>query len=264
LRLSAALSRKRHVVLEVKSMKIRARLLSIVFLALPLACCWLGSLASPTAADVEVNTFSIVAYDPDTQEWGVAVASKYLAVGNAVPYAKAKVGAVATQAFVNVALGPKGLELLAKDMSAEDVLKELRESDKNIESRQLGLVDAKGKSASFTGKKCNAFAGHKTGENYACQGNLLAGEAVITDMAKAFETSKGPLAWRMMAALEAAEKAGGDKRGKQSAAILIVREGKGPNGVGDRYIDLRVDDHQEPIPELARILSLRIKRPKSE
>jgi uncharacterized Ntn-hydrolase superfamily protein len=242
----------------------RVRLLSIIFLAMPLTYLGLGNLAPLPPTTEEVNTFSIVAYDPDKEEWGVAVASKYLAVGNAVPFAKAKVGAVATQAFVNVALGPNGLELLAKGMSAEEALKALQEFDKGIEQRQLGLIDAKGKSVSFTGKKCQSYAGHKTGENFACQGNLLAGEAVVNDMAKAFETSKGPLAWRMMAALDAADKAGGDKRGKQSAAILIVRAGAGPNGVGDRYIDLRVDDHKEPIPELARILGLRIKKPKGE
>jgi uncharacterized Ntn-hydrolase superfamily protein len=248
---------------EGESMTHRIRLLSIVFLAMPLVSCWMGRLTLDASAEVEVNTFSIVAYDPNAKEWGVAVASKYLAVGNAVPFAKAKVGAVATQAFVNVTHGPNGLELLAKGMNAEDALKALQESDTGIEQRQIGLVDANGKAASFTGKKCNAYAGHKTGENYACQGNLLAGEAVIADMAKAFETSTGPLAWRMLAALEAAEKAGGDRRGKQSAAILVVKDGAGPNRLGDRYLDFRVDDHAEPIPELARILNLRLKRPKS-
>lgn len=239
----------------------RIPLFCLIVLALPIAF----ALCVPkrTAPDIETNTFSIVAYDPDKKEWGVAVASKYLAVGNAVPFAKANVGAVATQALVNVAHGPNGLELLAKGMSAEEALKALSDSDKNIQRRQLGLIDAKGKPATFTGTGCLTFAGGKTGENYACQGNILAGEAVVNDMAKAFEESKGPLAWRMLAALEAAEKAGGDKRGKQSAAILVVRDKFGPNGVGDRYIDLRVDDHKEPIPELARILSLRIKRPKT-
>jgi uncharacterized Ntn-hydrolase superfamily protein len=174
------------------------------------------------------------------------------------------VGAVATQASVNIAHGPNGLELLAKGMSAAEALKALEDGDKRIAIRQLGLVDAKGKPAAFTGKDCIAYAGHKTGENYTCQGNILAGEAVINDMAKAFEETKGPLAWRMMAALEAADNAGGDKRGKQSAALLVVRDKFGPNRVGDRYLDLRVDDHKEPIPELARILSLRIKRPKTE
>jgi uncharacterized Ntn-hydrolase superfamily protein len=217
----------------------------------------------PVAKDAgaEVNTFSIVAYDPDKQEWGCAVASKYLGVGGVVPWGKAGAGMVATQAAVNIAHGPNGVELLAKGMSAEEVLKALQDADKNIEFRQLGIVDAKGNVVAFTGKKCSAWAGHKTGKNFACQGNILAGEAVIDDMAKAFEEAKGPLAWRMMAALEAADKAGGDKRGKQSAGILVVRDRYGPNGVGDRYIDLRVDDHKEPIPELARILSLRLKRP---
>jgi uncharacterized Ntn-hydrolase superfamily protein len=241
----------------------RTRVLCILVLLVPLAGVWLARAPAIDAApDADVNTFSIAACDPDKQEWGVAVASKYLAVGNAVPWAKAGVGAVATQARVNIAFGPNGLDLLAKGMNADETLKALVESDKQIELRQFGLVDAKGKAAAFTGKKCLAYAGHKTGENYTCQGNILAGEAVINDMAKAFEETKGPLAWRMLAALEAADKAGGDKRGKQSAAILVVRDKAGPNGFGDRFIDLRVDDHKEPVEELARILNLRVKRPK--
>jgi uncharacterized Ntn-hydrolase superfamily protein len=237
------------------------RLLVIIGVLGATAVVWSLPGATPPQREVEVNTFSIVAYDPDKQEWGCAVASKYLAVGSAVPWAKAAVGAVATQAAVNVAHGPNGLELLAKGMTVEEVLKALQAADeKGIESRQLGIIDAKGNAIAFTGQKCNAWAGHKTGKNYACQGNLLAGEAVINDMAKAFEEATGPLAWRMMAALEAADKAGGDKRGKQSAVILVVRDKAGPNRVGDRYVDLRVDDHQEPIPELARILALRVKK----
>jgi uncharacterized Ntn-hydrolase superfamily protein len=208
----------------------------------------------------EVNTFSIVAYDPEKKEWGVAVASKYLAVGSAVPFAKAEVGAVATQASVNVSYGPRGLEMLAEGKSAEEVLKALIDDDKGKESRQLGIVDAKGDVAAFTGSKCITWAGHKSGQNYTCQGNLLAGEEVINKMAEAFEKAEGPLAWRLMAALEAGDQAGGDKRGKQSAAILIVRKGFGPNRIGDRMIDLRVDDHKDPIPELARILALRLGR----
>jgi uncharacterized Ntn-hydrolase superfamily protein len=244
-------------------MPTRRLLLCIGLLCLPLASSTLPNPSRPPAAsEIEANTFSIVAYDAERKEWGVAVASKYLAVGNAVPFARANVGAVATQALVNVAHGPNGLDLLAKGMSADEALKALSDSDKGIQRRQLGLVDAKGKVVAFTGSGCTAYAGHKTGANYACQGNILAGEGVINDMAKAFEDAKGPLAWRMMAALEAADKAGGDKRGKQSAAILVVRDKAGPNGVGDRYLDLRVDDHKEPIPELARILSLRVKRPK--
>src|SRR5205807_8988128 len=143
--------------------------------------------------------------------------------------------------------GPNGIELLAKGMSAEEALKALSDSDKQIQVRQLGLIDAKGKVAAFTGKECIAYTGHKKGENYTCQGNILTGEAVVNDMAKAFEEAKGPLAWRLQAALEAAEKAGGDKRVKNkfnSAAMLVVRENAGPDGKGDRLIDLRVDDHK--------------------
>ena len=213
------------------------------------------------SASDEVNTFSIVAYDPEKKEWGVAVASKYLAVGSVVPWAKAGVGAVATQASVNATYGPRGLELLAEGKSPEEVVKTLTDADKGKDARQLGVIDAKGEVASFTGPKCIPWAGHKTGKHYACQGNILAGEDVVNGMAKAFEEANGPLAWRLMAALEAAEKAGGDKRGKQSAAILVVRDKTGPNGFNDRYIDLRVDDHENPIPELARILGKRIKRP---
>lgn len=239
----------------------RARLLAICLLLMPLAS---FSLVRSSARPIDVNTFSIVAYDPDKQEWGVAVASKYLGVGAVVPWAKAGVGAVATQARVNIAHGQNGLDLLTKGLSAEEALKALCAGDKQIEVRQLGLIDAKGKAASFTGKECLAFAGHKTGDNYACQGNILASEKVINDMATAFEQTMGPLAWRMMAALEAADKAGGDKRGKQSAGILVVRDQRGPNAIGDRFIDLRVDDHKEPIAELARILALRVKRPKTD
>ncbi len=213
---------------------------------------------SPAAC---ANTFSIVAHDPDAREWGVAVASKYLAVGAAVPFAQAGVGAVATQSFVNVTYGPRGLEMLARGQSAEDVVKALTDADRGKEQRQLGVVDAKGNAAHFTGTGCIAWAGAKSGKHYTCQGNLLAGEKVVEDMAKAFEEAKGPLAWRLMAAMEAGEKAGGDKRGKQSAAILVVRERAGPNRMGDRYLDFRVDDHKEPIPELARILALRLRRP---
>ena len=219
---------------------------------------------SPFRAAHAFNTFSIVAYDPEKKEWGVAVASKYLAVGSAVPFAKAGVGAVATQSFVNVELGPRGLELLGQGKSAEEALKLLLEEDKGKDSRQLGLIDAKGKPATFSGPKCMAWAGGKTGENYTCQGNILTGEEVVNDMAKTFEETKDPLAWRLMAALEAGEKAGGDKRGKQSAAILVVREKGGPNGFGDRAIDLRVDDHERPVQELERILAKRLAKPEKK
>src|SRR5262249_54591618 len=158
------------------------------------------------------------------KEWGIGVASKFLAVGAVVPWAKAGVGAVATQSFANTSYGPKGLELMAQGKPAEETIKALTDDDKQKEQRQVGIVDAQGNAATFTGAKCQPWAGGKTGKHYACQGNILAGEAVVNDMAKAFEESKGPLAWRIIAALEAADKAGGDKRGKQSAAILVVRE----------------------------------------
>jgi uncharacterized Ntn-hydrolase superfamily protein len=220
-----------------------------------------GEAATPAPKGDHTATFSIVAYDPEAREWGVAVASKYLAVGSVVPWARAGVGAIATQAYVNVNYGRDGLELLKKGKSAQETLDTLTAADRGRDYRQVGIVDAHGKVASFTGKKCNAWAGSKTGKNYTCQGNILASEKVVEAMARAFEKSSGkPLAWRLMSALEAGEKAGGDKRGKQSAALLVVREGAGPNRIGDRYLDFRVDDHKDPIPELARILNLRLPR----
>ncbi len=220
------------------------------------------SLPADTTAEPMICTFSICAYDPDRKEWGVAVASKYLAVGAAVPWAQADVGAVATQAQVNVSFGPKGLKLLAEGKSAQETLDALLADDKSMEVRQVGIVDSKGETANHTGKMCRPWAGAKAGKNYTCQGNLLAGEEVVNDMAKAFEESKGRLAWRLMAAMEAGEKAGGDMRGKQSASILVVKERAGPGGLSDRLIDFRVDDHKDPIPELARILAIRLTRPK--
>jgi uncharacterized Ntn-hydrolase superfamily protein len=221
-----------------------------------------AAVAQPTGDDVPCHTFSIVAYDPDAKEWGVGVASRVLAVGAVVPFAKAGVGAIATQSLANKGYGPQGLKLLAEGKSPEEVIKALTEEDKLKDNRQVGIIDAKGNVANFTGTKCNPYAGARTGKNYSCQGNLLAGEAVINDMAKAFEEAEGKLAWRLIASMEAAEKAGGDKRGKQSAAILVVREGAGYFGFDDRYIDLRVDDHEEPVKELARVLSKKIPKKK--
>jgi uncharacterized Ntn-hydrolase superfamily protein len=242
-------------------MWIRTRLVIVACLlaAIPVVR-WLPANAQ-TPPDQELNTFSIVAFDPDKQEWGCAVASRVIACGSVVPWAKAGVGVIATQAAANVQFGPNGLEMLAKGMSAEEVAKALKESDKNIEARQFGIIDAKGNVVSFTGSKCNSWAGHKTGKNYACQGNILVGAEVLDDMAKAFEDAPGPLAWKLMAALEAGDKAGGDKRGKQSAAIYVVRDKAGYGKGNDRMIDLRVDEHKEPVAELARILAIRIKRP---
>ncbi len=215
----------------------------------------------PAENEVIAHTFSIVAYDADRKEWGVATASRVLGVGNCVPWAKAGAGAIATQASVNVSYGPKGLELLAAGKSAEEVVKALTEADKGHSERQLAVVDKDGQVASYTGKNCIQYAGGKEGKAFVCVGNLLKGEAVLADTAKTFEETKGPLAWRLVLALEAGEKAGGDSRGKQSAAVLVVKEGRGPNGFGDRYIDLRVDDHETPIQELHRILAKRIRKP---
>jgi len=216
-----------------------------------------------SARETPISTFSIVAHDPERQEWGVGVASKFLAVGSGVPWAKAGVGAIATQSLANTTYGPKGLELLSQGKSAGEVIELLTTPDGDKDNRQVGIIDARGRAATFTGAKCQAWAGGKTGKHYTCQGNILAGPAVVDDMAKAFEEARGPLAWRIMAALEAAEKAGGDKRGKQSAALLVVRDKAGYAGFNDRMIDFRVDDHAQPIQELGRILALQVKRPRN-
>ena len=220
---------------------------------LVLAGCAAGSRP---AGEPVVATFSIVAYDPETQELGVAVQSKFLAVGSVVPWAKAGVGAVATQSFANTTYGPKALGLLALGEEPDAVMKKITEADSRSAVRQVGIVDAKGRSATFTGEKCSAWAGGLNGENFACQGNILAGEAVVKNMAKSFQESKGDLGERLIAALQAGQDAGGDSRGMQSAALLIVRDGWGYGGFNDRYRDLRVDDHPEPIKELKRIYAL--------
>jgi uncharacterized Ntn-hydrolase superfamily protein len=203
-----------------------------------------------------VATFSIVAYDPETQELGVAVQSKFLAVGWLVPWAKAGVGAVATQSYANTTYGPRGLELLAEETSPDEVIKQLTEADDGRARRQVGVIDDQGRAATYTGEECVEWAGGKVGENYAVQGNILAGEEVVTAMAEAFEKAEGELGARLLAALEAGQEKGGDRRGMQSAALLIVRDGWGYGGFNDRYRDLRVDDHEQPIQELRRIYEL--------
>ena len=203
-----------------------------------------------------LSTFSIVACDRAALRWGVAVQSKFLAAGAVVPFAQAGVGAIATQAHANTAYGPRGLELLAQGISADEVLKQLVESDHERDSRQAGVVDAQGTAAAFTGKHCMAWAGHVVGEGYCCQGNILAGAAVVEAMARAFEAMQGELADRLIAALEAGQAAGGDRRGQQAAGLLVVQPKGGYGGYNDRLIDLRVDDHPAPIHELKRILEL--------
>lgn len=228
------------------------------FFFIPLACLLAGVdfLAQTADERATCNTFSIVAYDPETNEWGIAVASKYLAVGSAVSWAKAGVGAVATQASVNVLLGNASLELMGKGKNAKETLDELIKADSGREIRQIGVVDKNGMTANYTGAKCNPWAGAKAGKNYTCQGNLLTGPEVLDSMAKGFEETKGSLGVRLLFSLAAGEKAGGDKRGKQSAALLVVKPNGGPNSLGDRWLDFRVDDHPNPIDELIRVANL--------
>lgn len=203
-----------------------------------------------------VATFSIVAADPETGEVGVAVASRFFAVGSVVPYARAGVGAVATQANVNGDYGPKGLELLASGMAPEAVVKQLTGKDPDPSRRQLGIVSASGASATFTGKETTTWAGGRAGKNYAVQGNILTGPDVVEAMERAFLETKGDLAERMIAALVAGDAKGGDSRGKQSAALLIARPGAGYGGYNDRFIDVRVDDHPQPLKEIARLMRI--------
>lgn len=203
-----------------------------------------------------VATFSIVAFDPDTQSWGVAVQSKFLAVGAVVPWAKAGVGAVATQAMANYNYGPRGLELLSRGDKANAVVEALVSADEGCEHRQVGVVDARGRAATYTGGECFEWAGGVAGENYAAQGNILVGRETVEAMAETFEKTAGDLAGRLLAALDAGQSAGGDRRGRQSAALVVVREGGGYGGDNDRVVDLRVDDHPDPIAELVRIREL--------
>ena len=202
------------------------------------------------------GTFSIVAYDPQNGDLGVAVQSKFLAAGNVVPWAKAGVGAIATQSWANTSYGPRGLEMMAEGTPAQEVVARLIEEDDDRALRQVGVVDARGNVAAFTGEECYAWAGHTFGKNYACQGNILVNEETVKAMAHTFEETSGTLADRLMAALAAGQAAGGDRRGQQSASLLVVRKGGGYGGFNDRYVDLRVDDHPSPIDELARLLKL--------
>jgi uncharacterized Ntn-hydrolase superfamily protein len=199
-------------------------------------------------------TFSIVARDGDS--FGVAVASKFLAVGALVPWARPGAGAVATQAYANISYGPQGLELLGLGRSAEEVVQILTGADAEREQRQLGVVDAAGNAASFTGSECITWAGGTIGEGYTVQGNILAGPSVVGSMAEAYERTKGDLAARLVAALGAGDGVGGDRRGRQSAALLVVSPNGGYGGTTDIVADLRVDDHKNPMRELARLLEI--------
>jgi uncharacterized Ntn-hydrolase superfamily protein len=204
-----------------------------------------------------VATFSIVAHDPATGSWGVAVQSRFFAVGSLVPWAKAGVGAVATQSIANPRYGPLGLRLMAEGLNAAEAIAGLTGGDPGRELRQVGLVDGEGKAAVFTGSECLPWAGHVVGPHFCCQGNILTGEAVVTSMAAVYERhAELPFAERLVAVIEAGQAAGGDSRGQQSAALLVVRAGGGFGGYSDRAVDVRVDDHPSPIAELARLVAL--------
>jgi uncharacterized Ntn-hydrolase superfamily protein len=202
-------------------------------------------------------TYSIVARDPQTGDLGVAVQSHYFQVGPVVPWAASGVGAIATQSMVNVSYGPIGLEMLRNGFTADQTLKALTSGDAMPEVRQAAVVDVSGRVAAHTGTRCIPAAGHRTGDGFSCQANLMERDTVWDAMAEAFEQTKGSLAERMMVALEAAEAEGGDIRGKQSAAMLVVRGTPSGRSWEDRIVDLRVEDHPEPLPELRRLLTIR-------
>lgn len=201
-------------------------------------------------------TFSIVACDLQAGDWGIAVASRFPAVGAVVPWARAGVGAVATQSWANTSFGPRGLELMGEGRSSAEALRLMLDGDEGRAQRQAGAVDARGRAATFTGEECMAWAGGVTGEGFACQGNILVGAEVVAAMARGFEEAEGDLVDGLLAALRAGDRVGGDRRGRQSAALLVVREAGGYGGYTDRYVDLRVDDHPDAVAELARVFDV--------
>ena len=208
-------------------------------------------------AEPLVATFSIAACDLEAKQWGVAVQSKFLAVGSVVPWAEPEAGAIATQAYANPSYGPKGLELLREGLSASEVVERLTGEDDDRDGRQLGVVDASGAAAAWTGSSCLDWAGHRTGQCYSAQGNILISGATVDALAETFEASTGrPLAERLLEALAAAQAAGGDSRGQQSAALLVVQRKGGYAALSDVLVDLRVDDHEQPIDELGRVFDL--------
>ncbi len=215
-----------------------------------------SALRLPLSLSHPVATFSIVAWDPELPAWGIAVASKFPAVGAVVPWARAGAGAVATQSYANTTYGPEGLRLMADGSSASEALDRLLAQDPSRDQRQAGLVDAAGGTATYTGSGCLEWAGGMTADGLAIQGNILAGPQVVEAMARAFADAPGDFADRLIAALLAGDRAGGDRRGRQSAALLVVRDGGGYAGGNDRWIDYRVDDHPDPVPRLAELLEL--------
>ena len=204
-----------------------------------------------------VATYSIVGCDLEAQQWGVAVQSKFLAVGALCPFAEAEVGAVATQSYVNPRYGPDGLALLRDGLSAEEAVERLTTADEGRAQRQLGIVDGQGRAATYTGEECHDWAGGRTGAGYAAQGNILVGEETVAALAATFEaTAQLPLVQRLLECLTAAQAAGGDRRGQQSASVLVVARNGGYAGLWDTVVDLRVDDHERPIQELRRIYGI--------
>ena len=213
-----------------------------------------------TLAAAQVATFSIVAYDPVNADWGVAVASRYFSVGSVVPWATAQVGAIATQANVNVGYGPRGLELLQQGHTAKQVLDQLLAEDKfdGKDGRQVAIVDGNGNIAAYTGPGAPKWAGDRQGKTWSAQGNILVGPQVVESMGRAFDATPGELAEKLYAAVKAGDDAGGDSRGKQSASMLVVRKQGGRNTNNDRYIYINVDDNPAPLPELRRLLDLNL------
>ena len=203
-----------------------------------------------------VATYSLVACDVVARQWGVVVQSKFLAVGSVVPWAEPDVGAVATQSYANPRHGPDGLALLREGLGADEVVRRLTEADEGREQRQLGVVDATGAGATFTGSDCHAWAGGRVGPGYAAQGNILVSGDTLDALAETFTGTGGPLAERLLAALAAAQAAGGDSRGQQSASLLVVERDGGYAGLSDTVVDLRVDDHERPIEELHHLYGL--------
>jgi uncharacterized Ntn-hydrolase superfamily protein len=204
-----------------------------------------------------VATYSIAACDLDAGQWGVATQSKFLAVGSVVPWAVPGVGAVATQAYANPRYGPQGLQLLAAGLSAAEVVARLTDADDGRADRQVGVVDAQGGGATYTGSDCMDWAGGLAGPGFAAQGNILVGEETVAALATTFTTTHGrPLAERLLECLAAAQAAGGDRRGQQSAALLVVEQDGGYAGLSDSLVDLRVDDHPQPVAELARLYAI--------
>jgi uncharacterized Ntn-hydrolase superfamily protein len=218
-----------------------------------LAMIMAGAAALVARSEETVGTFSIIAYDAETEEWGVAVESRAFSVGSAVPWAEAGVGAIATQSQTNRSFGPQGLAMMRSGLTAAQALRALLDADPGRENRQAGIVDASGNSASFTGSKCSDWAGDTTAPGLAIQGNILVGPEVVRGMARAYAETTGELAERLLAALKAGQAAGGDRRGQQSAAILVVRSSDRYPEYRNRYVDLRVEDSASPIVELERV-----------